>query len=172
MNSAVSTEKPKGVAIREIAQRAVSHQAKRRQDAAGRRPGDRPHRQRRARLPADPRRLHQRAVRRQRAGHARHRAIAVRHQPGRASGARRSGRGRARTSPAGDQPHPPRRRHPPGRRAGRADQRHHVRVREAQRRFPAGRQHPRRRPAARRDHRRAGSPAANARARSATSPSA
>ena len=99
----------------------VSHEAERREDAVGRRAGDRAHRQRRARLRTDPRRLRPSTVRRQRPGDARHRAGAVRHQPGRAPGSRRSGRGRARAPPAGDQPHPPRRRHPPGGRKRRAE---------------------------------------------------
>ena len=77
------------------------------------------------------------------------------------------GRGGARTSPAGDQPHPPRGRHPPGGRKRPAHLRHHVRVRAPKGRFRAGRQHPRRRPAARRDHRRPGRPAADAREDSA-----
>ena len=65
------------------------------------------------------------------------------------------------------------RRHP-RRRSKRAcsTSRHHVRMRAARRRLPAGRQHPRRRPAARGDHRRARRPAPDARARSATSRSA
>ena len=59
MNSAVSTEKPKGVAIRQIAQELLRTKPPGRQDAARRRAGDRPHGQRRARLPADSRGLHQ-----------------------------------------------------------------------------------------------------------------
>ena len=131
MGSTVSTEKPKGVAIREIARELAEQPRRGRQDAARRRAGHRPHRQRRARLPDDSRRLHRRAVRRQRPGHARHRAGPVRHEPGRASDAGDLGRGRPRASPAGDQPHPPRRRHSPGGRHGRADLGHHVRVRAA-----------------------------------------
>ena len=49
MSSGVSTEKPKGALIREIARDLVANQTRRRQDAAGRRAGDRPHRQRAAR---------------------------------------------------------------------------------------------------------------------------
>ena len=80
---------------------------------------------------ADPRRLHQQAVRRQRPGDARHRAVAVRHEPGRAPGRREHRRRGPRASPAGDQPHPPLRRDPQRGRAGRAEVGHHVRVRQA-----------------------------------------
>ena len=48
MSSGVSTEKPKGALIREIARELVANKRQRRQDAAGRRAGDRPHRQRAA----------------------------------------------------------------------------------------------------------------------------
>ena len=47
MDSNVSTEKPKGVAIREIAHELVREPRRRRPDAVGRRAGHRPHRQRR-----------------------------------------------------------------------------------------------------------------------------
>ncbi len=60
-------------------------------------------------------RLRQRAVRRQRAGHPRHRAGPVRHQPGRPPRAGRHCRSRPRAPPAGHQPHSPRRRHRRGR---------------------------------------------------------
>ena len=51
------------------------------------------------------------------------------HEPGRVSRTRGTGRGRARAPPARHQPHPPRRRHSPGR-AGRAvELGHHVRMR-------------------------------------------
>ena len=140
----------------------------RRQDAHRRRPRHRPHRQRPRSVPTHPRRLRQQPLRRQRPGHARHRAIALRHQPRRPPRRRQHCRGRPRASPAGDQPHPPLRLDPRRRRPRRPHVRHHVRMREAQRRFPAGRQHPRRWPAARRHHRRAGSPTPNARAASAT----
>ena len=49
-------------------------------------------------------------------------------------------------------------------RAGRAQERHHVRVRQARRAVRAGRQHPRRRPAAGGHHRRAGGAGRDARA--------
>ena len=120
MASPVSSEKPKGVTVREIAA------AMRRTRAAGEKilavlgPGRRPHR-RRASTSAELIRdgLPQRPLRRQRPGDARHRAGALRHQPGRLAGARPAGRGGARAPPAGDQHHPPAGRHraPPSRRA-------------------------------------------------------
>ena len=111
MGSSVSSEKPKGVAIREVAQRTVNNRAARRQDAAGRRAGDRPHRQRRARLPADPRRLCRRLF----AGNALATHDIEQALFGTSLGVYLErgglGRGGARASPAGDQPHSPRRRH-------------------------------------------------------------
>ena len=61
------------------------------------------------------------------------------------------------------QPHPPRRQHPPGRRAGRPRLGNHVRVHPPRHRVRPLRQHPRRRPPARRNHRRAGGPEGDAR---------
>ncbi len=66
---------------------------------------------------------------------------------------RRPGRSRARASFASHQSHSPPRWHSPRGRAGGPDQRHHVRMREAQSRFPASRQHSRRRPASRSHYR-------------------
>ena len=85
MNSHVSTEKPKGVAIREIARRAMRSARGGRQDprSSAARPSSTPAAATTS-AAADSGRIHQRAVRRQRAGDARHRAGAVRHQPGRA----------------------------------------------------------------------------------------
>ncbi len=83
MASPVSSEKPKGVTVREIAASHEAHPGGRREDPRRPRARRRAHRQRRAHLPADPRRLSQRPLRRQRPGHARHRAGPLRHQPGR-----------------------------------------------------------------------------------------
>ena len=50
MNSPVSTEKPKGVAIRQIAQELLRTRSSGGKTLLGRRAGDRPHRQRAARV--------------------------------------------------------------------------------------------------------------------------
>ncbi len=126
MGSNVSTEKPKGVAIRQIAAAACREPRVGRHDGGRGRPGRRPHRQRRVSGTDDSHGLRRRALRRQRPGHARHRAGPVRHEPGRLSRPRHPGRGRARASPAGDQPHPPPGRHPARGGKGRAQRRDHV----------------------------------------------
>ena len=69
-------------------------------DPLGRRPGGRAHRRRPGDGPAGPRRLRRRPVRRQRAGHPRHRVVAVRHVARRRPG---QGLGRAARARA---PHP------------------------------------------------------------------
>ena len=72
-----------------------------RQDPGGGRPGRRPHRQRRVPAADDPHGLRRRALRRQRPGHARHRAGPVRHQPGRVSRSRASRPRRATSTTCG-----------------------------------------------------------------------
>ena len=116
--------------------------------------------------------LRRRAVRRQRAGHPRHRVVAVRHvarrRPG--PGPRRRARPRA--------PHPRAQHDPQGgldrgrRRPGRADRRHHARAGHRRQGVRAGRLGARRRAAARRLHRRARGPAGDARRARPTSASA
>ena len=127
-------------------------------------PGRRAYRQRRVPAADDSHGLRRRAVRRQRPGHARHRAGPVRHEPGRVSRRRAtrprratptiSGRSTASAAPAAS-----------ARRSSRASSRSGIMyecVRHGDR-FRAGRQHPRRRPAARRHHRRARGPEGDAR---------
>ena len=126
MNSPVSTEKPKGVAIRQIAQQLFDV----------RRAGGK------SLLVGGPAIIHtgsgpfvEELIRKHyisilfagnAAGNARHRAIAVRYEPGCASGAWQPGRGGARASSAGDQPDSPLRRNSPGGGAGGARERNHV----------------------------------------------
>ena len=132
MSSAVSSEKPKGVTVREIAAAMKRAKAGREKILAVLGPavvhtGSVEHiceliRIGHARCP----------VRRQRPGHPRHRTGPVRHQPGRLARPRPARRGRPRTPSPRHQHHSPARRHPGGSRQGHPQERHHVRVHPAQ----------------------------------------
>ena len=70
MDSGVSTEKPKGLAIREIARDLAQHRAAGGKTLLVGRPGDHPHRQRRVPAAIDPHGLYRRPLRRQCPGDA------------------------------------------------------------------------------------------------------
>ena len=164
MASPVSSEKPKGVSVREIAAAMRRTRDAEREDPRGARPGRRAHRRRRVDREADPRRLHPGAFRRQRPGHARHRAVAVRHAASacRSNAACRPRRGTSTTCgrstrSAGSAAS--------ATRSSRACSRAASCTSASSTNMPyrAGRQHPRRRPAAGRDHRHACGSDGNAR---------
>ena len=79
MSSAVSSEKPQALLVRQIAERMREVKAAGQADPLGRRAGRRAHRRGPGDGPAGARRLRRRPLRRQRAGHPRHRVVAVRH---------------------------------------------------------------------------------------------
>ena len=123
MSSAVSSEKPQALLVRQIAERMREVKADGQADPLGRRPGRRAHRRRPGDGPAGAGRLRRRPLRRQRAGHPRHRVLAVRHLARRRPG---QGLGRAARARA---PHPRDQHHPGGRldRRGRGVRRAHRR---------------------------------------------
>ena len=108
MESDVSSEKPQAMLVRQVADGMREAKADGQEGAVGRRPRHRAHRGRAGAGRAGRGRLRRRAVRRQRAGHPRHRVLAVRHLAGRrpGPGTRRRARPRA--------PHP-RAQHDPAR---------------------------------------------------------
>ena len=143
MASPVSSEKPKGTTVREIAA------TMRRTRAAGEKilavlgPAVVHTGSVDAHLRADSHEVPRRAVCRQRPGHARHRTGLFRHQPGHLSRTRLAGRRGTRASLAGHQHHSPAGRHSGRRRQGHSQERHHVRMRAQQDPLCPGRQHSR-----------------------------
>ena len=107
MNSVVSSEKPQALQVKQIAQHMRDVQGRRRADPVGLRPRGGPHRRGAGDVGADRRRVRRRALRRQRAGHPRHRVGDLRHVAGRGpvQGLRR--RPRPRAPHPRDQPGPP-----------------------------------------------------------------
>ena len=133
---------------REDHRRRDSGDACRREESlAGRRPGDRAHRLGAAGRPADQGGLGPGALRGQCAGHARHRAGALRHQPGRFAGPRRADRARSRAPSAGDQYHPTAGGNRPGGRERSGHVGDHVRMRQGRGGRRSRRLDSRRRPA-------------------------
>ncbi len=108
MNSNVSSEKPKGITVRDVATAIQESPRAAAENPDRRRPGRGPHGQPRLFEPPHPPRFRQRALRRQCPGNARYRAIAVLGTNlGHFHDARRLDRGGTRAPLALDQPRPP-----------------------------------------------------------------